>query len=308
MMPPYDYQQLNLAAAKNSPSTIHTHNTQLYWYYVRYLLQMAIAQFKWSIPDNWEKDYFLYTLYGRGYCAIIDTDKFGVIPQQCELSGLNVFYHPTTALIANPLLPGLHEKTINVDCVIFKLQPDYSGIMDKVAYYADMMALCDEVSTVNLFNSQLSYVFTTPNKNAAESLKKMYDVLHSGNPAVVIDKAMINEDGSKSWESFDQNISNNFVVDKLQLAQTYWKNQFLTDLGIPNANRSKRERLITDEVNANNVETAILPDLWLEHLKSECDRCNTMFGTAISVDWRFNPLNGGENDAGYNFNNGANAE
>ena len=65
--------------------------------------------------------------------------------------------------------------------------------------------------------------------------------------------------------------------------------QFDTDIGIPNANTDKRERLITDEVNANNVETATRCELWLEELKKGCEKVKTMFDVDISVDWRVKP-------------------
>ena len=61
---------------------------------------------------------------------------------------------------------------------------------------------------------------------------------------------------------------------------------FSTAIGIPNANTDKKERLITDEVNANNEETESLCELWLEQLKKTCDKTNEMFGIDISVDWR----------------------
>ena len=64
---------------------------------------------------------------------------------------------------------------------------------------------------------------------------------------------------------------------------------FDTDVGIPNANTDKKERLVTDEVNANNVETATRCELWLEQLQTACEETNTMFGIDMSVDWRVDP-------------------
>ena len=64
---------------------------------------------------------------------------------------------------------------------------------------------------------------------------------------------------------------------------------FDTDIGIPNANTDKRERLITDEVNANNVETMTRCELWLETLRKGIDKANSKYGLNISVDWRVNP-------------------
>lgn len=63
-------------------------------------------------------------------------------------------------------------------------------------------------------------------------------------------------------------------------------NMFNTDFGIPNANTEKKERLITDEVNANNGDTKILPQERLDNFKAVCAQLNRMAGTTLmSVDW-----------------------
>ena len=75
-----------MLVACNNPNSIHTQNTQLAAYFRRYLLQKAISVFDWTLPDNWNRDFFLYVLYCWGVVAVIKTDKFGVIPQGCALA------------------------------------------------------------------------------------------------------------------------------------------------------------------------------------------------------------------------------
>jgi len=65
--------------------------------------------------------------------------------------------------------------------------------------------------------------------------------------------------------------------------------QFCTDIGIPNANTDKRERLIDSEVNSNNVETATRCEMWLESIKKGIAKANDMYGLSLGVDWRVNP-------------------
>ena len=69
---------------------------------------------------------------------------------------------------------------------------------------------------------------------------------------------------------------------------------FDTDIGIPNANTDKRERLISDEVNANNVETYSKCALWLDELQESCAKTRDMFGVDIAVDWRKLDVTGAE--------------
>lgn len=291
--PPVFYDFANAYASYNQPGTVHSQNTILVRYFRRYLIQKAISVFKWTMPESWARNYFLYVLYCWGYLAIINTDKFGVIPQQCGLRGYNVYYQPTNAIITNPLLRGIREPEIGTECVLMRLQPDYGGVMDIVNYYAEELALASDAISVNLLNSKLAYVFTAQNKSTAESFKKLYDEIASGNPAVVQDKNLLGDDGKPSWMPFAQNLAQTYIAGDLLQAMREIENQFCTDLGLPNANTSKKERLITDEVNANNVETYTRAAMWLEELQQGCKAASAMFGIDLSVDWRVDPTEEG---------------
>ena len=296
---PYYYNYINAETSQVTPSTVHVKDSGLCRYFTKYLLQKAMSVFEWDLPATWNKDYFLYVLYCWGYVAVVNTDKFGVIPQGCGLKGYDVFYAPTHAVIANPLLSGILEPRIGTQCELLKLQPDFSGILDLVGHYAEQMALASQSVSVNLLNSKLSYVFTAKTKALAESLKKMYDQIASGEPAVVIDSRIKNAaDGEETWKAFEQNVGGNYIVTDLLADLRKIESMFDTEIGIPNANTDKRERLIQDEVNANNIETYSKCALWLENLQDACKRVNDMFGLSISVRWREIPMIGGGADGG----------
>lgn len=283
---PVYYDYLNTANSIISPSNVHIENTGLNRFFERYLLQKAISVFDWKLPKEWPENYFLYVLYCWGFISVIETDKYGIIPQGCSLKGYNVFYQPTNAVITNPLLKGILEPEIGRECTLFRLQPDYGGIMDIVSFYANLMALCSESIGVNLINTKLAYVFGAENKAQAESFKKMYDKIASGEPAVFIDKNLFDDEGKPRWFTFQNNINEMYITDELLDNFKSIENMFCTEIGIPNANTDKKERLITDEVNANNFETKSKCAMWLEQLQECAEETNAMFGTQISVDWR----------------------
>ena len=76
------------------------------------------------------------------------------------------------------------------------------------------------------------------------------------------------------------------------------ENMFNTRVGIPNANFEKSERLISDEVNANNSDTQALCSLWLDTMQKGIDQTNRMFNTNIRVKLKFNYEKEGGQDAG----------
>lgn len=286
----FSYDYINLYNASRSPSTVHVKNTKLYKFFRKYLLQKAISVFKWTLPEEWDKDYFLYTLYGMGFIAVLNTDRYGVICQQCAPGGYNLYYRPSYVIVTNPLLPKSLTLNIDKDCTLIKLQPDYSSIIDIVSYYADQLALCSEAMGANLINTKSGTVFGAESKAAAESYKKMYDNLTEGDPAVVIGKKLLNPEGKPTWFPFTQNVKESYVVSDILVDMRKIEEQFDTEIGIPNANTTKRERLLDSEVNANNVEVASRCELWLETVRKEIDKANAMFpGINLSVDWRVNP-------------------
>lgn len=282
----YDHQ--NAYNSMLAPSTMHVRDTNLQWYFRRYLLQKTMAVFKWKMPKQWAQNYFLYVLYCWGYIAIVNTDKFGVIPQGCSLKGYNVMYQPTHAVIPNPLLSGILEPQIDTQCTLIRLQPDYGGIMDKVNFYADVMALSAETVGTNLFNSKLAYVFAASSKRDAETFKKLFDQIASGEPAAVIAKDLFNEDGSPNWMMFNQSLKDSYIVSEIMDDMRKWELRYMSDIGIPNSNTEKKERLIQAEVESNDIEVKLWADMALDELQDGCKKTRNMFGISeFDVDWRF---------------------
>ena len=288
----YDY--INTYNGMVDPSTIHTNST-LKTYFMKYLLEKVISIYEFeNVPEDWNMPYMLYSLFCFGFITVFRTREFGIIPQHCTLYGRGIFYQPTKCIVSNPLLKGMTKSLkIGKECELVKLQPNYSGIMDIISYYADMLALCSESATVNLVNTKLAYVYIAENKAQAESFKKMHDQITSGNPAVFTDKKLYDEDGNPRWLTFNQNLRNTYISGDILLDMAKWLDMFNTEIGIPNANTEKKERMLSDEVNANNVDTMAKATLWLETLREGFDKVNKLFNLNIKVKFRFNDESGG---------------
>lgn len=304
---PYSFNEINAFNSIVSPSTVHVKNTGLARFFKRYLLQEAMSPFEFTLPEHWARNYFLYVLYVIGNIGVIDTDRFGVIPQHGTPSGWNVMYQPYRYLIANPMLKTKSDGyVIGEECSVIKLEPDYCGLYDIVDYYGDLMALTAETAGVNVLNSKLSYIFGASNKAQAETLKKLYDNIASGEPAQFTDKSLFDDEGRLKVTMFEQNVGQNYIADKLLDTLRTLREMFLTDIGIPNANTKKKERLITDEVNANNFETRSKCEIWLDCLQKDFAATRELFGipkSELDVDWR-KDLKGGLQINGYTVNSG----
>lgn len=284
--PPFSYIDVNYSESMLTPSTVQISKSALACYFRKYLLEEAISLFDFTLPEAWDRNFFLYTLYACGYSVIFKTDKFGVINQYCTLSGYNVYYQPTTAIVSNPLLQHI-EATIGKECALVKLQPNYSSVMDIVNLYANMLALCCETAQINLLNSHVSYVFAAGNRAAAETFKKLYDRIASGEPASVVDKSLVAEDGSLEVQMLEQNVGQNYIVSDILDNMRTIRRMFLSEIGIPNNIDEKKEREIVAETTRNSWETKCKAQLWFDTIKEGFDKANAMFpGLGLEIKWR----------------------
>ena len=292
----FEYDFINRYNAHFQPSTVHCSNTTLTMYFVKYLLQQAMSRYEFTLPNRpgWDKTYFMYTLFCVGYGAVINTPKYGTIFQYCTLGGYDVNYMPVTATIANPAFNETYVRTIGKDCEIVKMQPMYGSIMDIIGYYADMMALTSEAIGVNIVNSKLAYVFSAGTRAAADSYKKLYDRIASGEPAIVADEKLYGKaDGKIKMDYFAQNLRDNYIANDLFESLKNIEQKFYSDMGFYNS-VEKKERLLVDEVNANNESTMSKCMLWLETMRESMERVNRMFNLNLSVKLR--SIEGGASD------------
>lgn len=249
-----------------------------YFYYVDMLFRKAMSIYKLSgIPETWDKDYFMSVLFSLGFITVTDT-ALGVLPLKCGISGINVFNHPTTVIIANPVL-GNFEKTIDEDCTLIKLQYNYHSIMNIIYKYATLLSECDSSISVNLMNSKVAFIGLVENNKTAQSMKLMYDEISKGTPAVFVKGSQINSD-----TILYNHVKENFVAGDIQILKRKIMSEFLTEIGVNNANTDKKERLTDNEVEANDSEIQLNAGYWLDNLKEGFEKTNKMFGLNIGIE------------------------
>ena len=288
---PIPFQVENIIASSFTPHGVVKSNNNSFKFFCRYLWEKILSVFVFQLPPTFGKELFLNSLFGNGVVTIVNSAEFGLLAQWGCAGGYNVNYQPRYMLFANPLLPEFsgRELEIGTDCAVIRLTDDWHGVFDLVAFYAGKMALATQAVDINLINSKLAYVFAAKDKTQAQSFKKLMDTINNGETSVVVDKSLFNEDGNANWQAFQQDLKNVYLVTDLLNDCAKIEDEFNTRIGIPNANTEKRERLISDEVNANNVETSILAAGWLENIRDGCKNVADMYGATITVDWRYKP-------------------
>lgn len=261
------------------PRSVEGLNNTSVLYYTQQLIKKLFGVFEiQGAPDGWDINYMKERIFLDGRLCVTDT-AMGVLPLQTGVAGINVFNHPTTCVIANPVL-GSFERLIDTDCALVLLQYDYGNAWPMINRYAALLASCDGSIAVNLINSRVAAIFGAENKKEAESYKLMYDQITEGKPGVFIGEAM----AKKLSERLMYNrVKESYVADQIENLKHQIMDDFLSDLGVENANTDKRERLITNEVESNYQEIRAGAEHWLDNINEGFAKANNLYNLNLRM-------------------------
>lgn len=239
---------------RNPKSVNDMTNNSFFYYQFQLMTKLKSVLTVSGYPSNWNIDNMWDVLLTNGYIPVVKTD-IGTLALEGGFYGQNMYYMPTNVLVNNPVLRDIDEK-IGEKGELLYINYEYNkfqGVMSLINRYAVLLANIDCSLNVSLFNSRLAHVFEAETDAQLKSLQKMYDDVSRGNPAVFLKKGMKNI-GKDHDSSYFLNVKNTYIGNDLLLTKRSIMNEFLTEIGINNANTDKRERLNSDEVNANNSE------------------------------------------------------
>lgn len=248
-------------------------------FYMRALWQRAIAGTTFKLPKSWSraKRYFKNVLFSLGYIGVVKTPQYGVIPQICTFSGYGLYLQPVEILVNQPLCD--FRGTIGETCELIHLCGDFRGIWDIVEHFAIRLAVAITSVDCALMNERLSLIAAAKSKQANETLKYLYEKISAGEPFAVYDKAIKSDslDGNDDpiW-TFSQDVSNQYVSDKLLADINTILMQFDKEIGIA-AVGEKKERMLTDEIAMQNEDACARSSTWFENLSDSFDMCNDLF-------------------------------
>lgn len=202
------------------------------------------------------------------------------------------------------ILPCFGEKDINPYGLptVYKIMSENGKINDSVDFeegvllrnnplgypdieiiksYAKKIDDVEMTMEVNLFQQSIPRIILA-DEDSKLSAKKLIQQIRQFKFAIFGKSTLSNN--IKSSDVLDTQAP--YILDKLQDFKTALRNELLTYLGINNNNNIKKERMIVDEVNANNEYTNINLDLMYDMRKKFCDEINSKFNINIIVKKR----------------------
>lgn len=251
----------------------------------RYLYAKLFSVYDFKLPEEWALNYFRFLLFRFGAVGVIYTKKFGWMYAPFGVEKIDLYKQPSVITVSHELLPEIKTGVIGVNAGIIRIMDDYMGLDDLVTKYAQKLAQVEKSINVNLMNTNVAMVYAAKNKKDADAFKEAYSKATQGEPLVSLNKDIF-ADGLR--DSLIPDVSQNFIADKLLQARRTICNEFLTEIGIRNANYDKKERLNSMEVSENNDETRAIASVILENLTKCFDDINTISSLDLGVSLNYN--------------------
>ena len=266
---------------------------------------IAQDQFVWEgLPDTIDERFLERAMLLFGQCMIAKVNESYIVLAAVNGANININGYPLTGW-------GWGLNGFNKEFKVYVPGADDSGVLTKTAAglninYSEPEAVIgydnvDRFPYVNYIivaarrmsdlirscdvavKGMKSPFLITCDETQVNSIKKALQERDDNNVAIIASKASINSDMFKVWPT-------DISADTLK---AFWEqyrnieNELLETLGInSNDNTDKKERLLVDEVNANNEEVNSNLAKRLRQREIFADRVNKQFGLNISVHLR----------------------
>lgn len=250
-------------------------------YYYRLML-IARALFKWeNLPNGIDEKWIERYLFSEGACMFYKDPKLGFMVAKIGYTGpLNYYDEPTTIrpYATNYIYEG-EELINNINSVIIRNNDEMLPTAPTIQLYSYKLTNIERTIDTNILAQKTPIVVKCTDKQRL-SFKNAINQRNDNEPVIYADKSMNTEE----MQVLD--VKAPIVFDKLQIQKHAIWNECMTYLGINNANMDKRERLVDDEVQANNEQVQASEDIFLKARQKACEEINRIFGTNISVKRR----------------------
>lgn len=257
-----------------------TLNDMTFTDYYNRLKLLAKSVFKWeNLPNGMDEKWIESFLFTHGKCVFYSDLRRGFMVAECvEDGGLNNYQEPVGVFPTGIDVDSI-SLTPGVNCVLIRNNDEMLPTSYTLKLFAYRLAEISRTIDVNI-NAQKTPVFMHTSNRQMLSIKNVYAQWNGNEPVIFGDKSF--EPDSIRVLKTDAPV----VFPELQQQKLAIWNECLTFLGINNANTEKRERLITDEVEANNDHIDLSADCLLKARERAVDEINRIFGTNISVRLR----------------------
>lgn len=243
------------------------------------VISLAINTFEWeNMPESVDLEYLERNLFERGFVVFFKHKTFGYIALKGTGEGQNHYEKPTSWYVHS----GLVTQHLQPDeCVVIGntiSKYSYKEMLEEATYTIYNLKRAIDV---NVEASKTPVILLT-DKKTETSIRTIFNKVRNNETFIPVAS-----DGSNIMGNIEAiDMKANMKIAELSKYKTEVWADLLTVFGINNSNIEKAERLIVDEVNANNDLINSYLEVMLTARQKACDEINKKFGLNVSVKIR----------------------
>ena len=277
----------------NYESTAKYLNDRVYTDYLYRLMLIARSVFEWTnLPNGIDEKWIERYLFSYGKCVFFkDPIKGFMVAQISENGALNYYNEPTTI---RPFATNYTGDTLinGKECVVIRNNDEMIPTSPTIQLYAFKLANIDRTIDTNIIAQKIPYIIKCSEKERM-TFKTLIGQRNDNEPVIYGDKGL----DTQGIEVLHTDAP--MVFKDLQLQKHMVWTECMTFLGINNAHMDKKERLVDDEVQANNEQVEASFNIMLKARERACEEINRIFGTNIGVRKRIQPKPNLESTKGF---------
>lgn len=272
--------QLEMVANNSNPKW-----NQYFMIYFSYLNRILNNLYRWDgLPDNMDARFLEMCLMEDGIAGLMDDDRYGPINTRATWGELGFYNIPIRSEFYNI---RFNRRVIvgkdSDNAVLILNNATGEGYVLTALFYAQRLADIAITHSLNL-KAQRTPITIDGDYSQLEQLSKQYMDYMAGTPVIARrrnSKVKLNVGESRPLTALKTDAP--YVANKVYSEFVNVMNEFFAMVGINFVNNNKQERMLVDEVNANNQQLQISYSAGLITRKEGADQYNKIHGTNITV-------------------------
>lgn len=264
----------------SDPALSELQNVRTFDYYFNRLSNIALAIYEWTdLPDTVDPRFLELSIYRNGMCLFFKDevlDRFDALP--CMIGG-TFDTHNIPILRRAYAANGYQYECDNTNSVIIYHNYMHGVPLWDIEMFATRLADYQRTEDVNV-RAQKTPIVTLADDDQKAAWENII-LSYMGNVPLMLANKSLNPDALKVLKTDAP-----FTADKIEELRVQVWNDAMSYLGVSNVNVTKKERLITDEVQRNMGGVLASRYSPLEMRKMACEKINEMWGLKVDVKYR----------------------
>lgn len=258
-------------------------------YYTR-MEMLAQSVFEWKgLPQGINPAHIEKYLFNEGCCMFFKDPELGWMVTKCLQAGdLNYYDEPIELFPEATNYMKVQSYTNGENCVLICNNIKMLPTRRTTRLYAARITEIQRTADINII-AQKTPVIVKGSEKQRLSLKAVIRQWFGNEPLIFGDKTL------DTTEMKVLNTAAPFVADKLAIEKNKLWNEYMTFLGVDNANTDKKERSVDDEIQANNEQIELSGHVMLQAREWAAEAISALCGEKVSVSVR--AMNRGKQDA-----------